>query len=103
MTHSPDTPTQLERDLAATVDDLARERRELLAAHRDAERQVAHARHHVRLVREDELARAAAQRQTALAFLNRPLPDYSAAATACHRAHQHALRAEVLAPVENLL
>lgn len=75
----------------------------LAGALRDAEQQLAQARHHVQNVRDDELRRAAERRLEALRFLEAPLPDYSAAATACHRAYQHQLRADVLAPVENLL
>jgi len=56
---------------------------------------------HVQTVRDDELRRVAEQRAEALRCLE--LSDYSAAAVACHRAHQHALRAEVLGPVEGLL
>jgi hypothetical protein len=69
----------------------------------DPGRQLIDARRHVQQVREDELRRTAQCRAEALRCLEQPLPDYSAAATACHRAYQHSLRAGVLTPVENLL
>jgi hypothetical protein len=73
------------------------------AALRDAERQIVAARHYVQQVREDELGRVEQQLQMALQLLQSGRPDFSAAATACHRAYQHALRADVLAPVGDLL
>ena len=92
---STPAPSQTEQDLAESLRTTAKERQQL-------QLQMERIRQHVHVVREDEIRRVEEQLQHALLQLA-GRPDFSAAATACHRAYQHALRADVLAPLEDLL